>query len=204
MSAFSTNDLRSGAKPYQRDKNHTSKWARGPAQTASTQCTLHEYADPKCVRCTGTPAKRDYDRRIRRSEAKYRHLQHNKLSGQASTLARKAFRNEVVDAMDGPLAHVSDTSSDGEEVPDVSAAPIPADADFMYNYDALTGPRAGNDILSNAITQAVRRFENNETEKLVIQEYDVVSDKDMAEGYAGDDDNDNEHDFEMIDHSHLK
>ncbi|KEF59170.1 uncharacterized protein A1O9_04014 [Exophiala aquamarina CBS 119918] len=202
MSAFSTNDLRSGAKPYQRDKNHTSKWARGPSETAITLCTQHEQADPKCVRCTGPPAKRDYDRRIRRSEAKYRHLQQNKLTGQASTLARKAFRNEVVDAMDGPLANVSDTSSDGEEVPDSSAAPLPAEADFMYNYDALTGPRAGNDILSNAITQAVRRFENNETEKLVIKEYDVVSDKDAAAGYAGD--YDDEHDFEIIEHSHLK
>lgn len=202
MSTFSTHDLRSGAKPYQRDKNHNSKWARGPVQTSTTKCTQHEQADPNCVRCTGRPARRDHDRRVGRSEAKYKHYEQNKLSGQASTLARKAFRNEVVDAMDGPLANVSDTSSDGEEVSDASAAPLPAEADFMYNYDAMTGPRAGSDILSNAIAQAVRRFENNETEKLVNREYDVVSDKDTADGYAGDDDDD--HDFEVIDHSHLK
>lgn len=131
-----------------------------------------------------------------------KHILQSKFSRQTSAVARKAFRNEVVDAMDGPLANVSDNSSDGEEPFDASAAPLPAEADFMYNYDAMTGPRAGSDILSNAITQAVRRFENNETEKLVTKEYDVVSDKDTAEGYAGDDDDDL--DYEMIDHSHLK
>lgn len=131
-----------------------------------------------------------------------KHIVQKKLSRQASAVARKAFRNEVVDAMDGPLANVSDNSSEGEDIYDASAAPLPAEADFMYNFDTMTGPRAGNDILSHAITQAVRRFENTETEKLVNKEYDVVSDKDTAEGYAGDDDDD--HDFEMIDHSHLK
>jgi len=131
-----------------------------------------------------------------------KHITQNRVSRQASAVARKAFRNEVVDAMDGPLANVSDNSSEGEDVYDASTAPLPAEADFMYNFDAVTGPRGGNDILSNAITQAVRRFENNETEKLVTREYDVVGDKDTAEGYAGDDDDD--HDFEMIDHSHLK
>jgi len=134
--------------------------------------------------------------------ALHKHIVQKKISRQASAVARKAFRNEVVDAMDGPLANVSDNSSEGEDVYEASAAPLPAEADFMYNFDAMTGPRAGSDILSNAITQAVRRFENNETEKLVNKEYDVVSDKDTAEGYAGDDDAD--HDFEMIDHSHLK
>lgn len=202
MSALSNHDLRSAAKPYQRDKNHNSKWARGPVETVYRQCVQHEQAEPNCVRCTGRPAPRDYDRRMGRAMALDKHILQSKFSRQTSAVARKAFRNEVVDAMDGPLANVSDNSSDGEEPFDASAAPLPAEADFMYNYDAMTGPRAGSDILSNAITQAVRRFENNETEKLVTKEYDVVSDKDTAEGYAGDDDDDL--DYEMIDHSHLK
>jgi hypothetical protein len=133
--------------------------------------------------------------------AKYRHSEQNKLSGQAATLARKAFRNEVVDAMDGPLANVTDTSSGDEDTPDPSVARLPAEADFMYSYDALSGPHRGTDVLSQAITQAVERFENNETEKLVKKEYDMVDSQDMLDDYSADDDAD--HDFEMINHSHL-
>ena len=99
--------------------------------------------------------------------------------------------------MDGPLAHVTDTSGD-EEVHDASAAPLPAEADFMYSYDAPSGPRGGNDVLSYALTQAVHRFENTETEKLVTKEYDVIDE--AKEGYTADEDDD----YEMIDHSHLK
>ncbi|KAH0829969.1 hypothetical protein FOPE_10897 [Fonsecaea pedrosoi] len=68
----------------------------------------------------GRPNRRDQDRRVGRSEAKYKHNLQNKLSGHAATLARMAFRNEVVDATDGPLAHVSDTSEE-EEVLDALA-----------------------------------------------------------------------------------
>lgn len=44
-----------------------------------------------------------------------KHILQSKFSRQTSAVARKAFRNEVVDAMDGPLANVSENSSDGEE-----------------------------------------------------------------------------------------
>ncbi|KIX02518.1 uncharacterized protein Z518_08459 [Rhinocladiella mackenziei CBS 650.93] len=193
MSTYSANDLRSAAKPYQREKNHNTKWARGAKEAQGQQCTLHETPDPKCLKCIGRP-----NRGVSRAEAKHRRVVHNKLSGQAATLARKAFRNEVVDAMDGPLAHVSDTSEE-EDVPDASAAPVPAEADFMYSYDYQTGPRAGGDILSHAITQAVRRFENNETEKLVNKEYNIVGEKEMTELSTDED----ELDFEIIDRAHL-
>ncbi|RJE16584.1 hypothetical protein PHISCL_11079 [Aspergillus sclerotialis] len=71
----------------------------------------------------------------------------------------------------------------------------------MYSYDAPSGPRNGTDILSHAINQAVQRFENSETEKLVSKEYDVVDGKDMVDLSTGDDED--EHDFEMIEHSQL-
>jgi hypothetical protein len=129
---------------------------------------------------------------------KHRKLESKKQNGQASTLARKAFQNEVSDALDGPLARVTDTSSGDEEVQDASAAPLPVEADFMYSYDAPDGPCAGTDVLSFAVTQAVRRFENNETEKLINSEYDVIDEN--KEGYTADEDDNN---YEMIDHSHL-
>lgn len=106
----------------------------------------------------------------------------------------------MVDALDGPLAHVSDNSEE-EDVVDASAAPVPAEADFLYSYDSRGGPRAGSDVLSNAVAQAVRRFENNETDKLIKKEYDVVDGKEMADLSTDEDDLDL--DFEMIDHAHL-
>lgn len=123
-----------------------------------------------------------------------------KANGQATTLARKAFRGDLVDAFDGPLAMVSDTTSSDEEVQDASAAPLPAEADFMYNYDESSGPAEGRDIFSSAITRAVQRFENTETEKLVTREYDVIDE--AKEGYSADEDDDD--DFEVIEHSDLK
>lgn len=198
MSSNSTNDLRSRAKSYQRDKNHNTKWARGvkPTFAQNLLCSQHPDPDPACAKCVGRPARRG----VPKGEARLRQIEQHKLTNHASTLARKAFRNEVVDAMDGPLAHVSDTSSGDEDVVDASEAPLPADADFLYSYDTFSGPRAGQDVLSHAITQAVRRFENTETEKLVNNEYDVVTDKEATGILSAVDE---EHDFEMIEHSHL-
>ncbi|KAL2443738.1 hypothetical protein ABEF95_011410 [Exophiala dermatitidis] len=199
MSAYSTNDLRSAAKPYQREKNQHSKWARGVKTVYSRYPDVPQHERETII--PGRPAPRDLDRRLGRAGARERHSMQNKLSGQAATLARKVFRNEVVEAIDGPLSLVSDTSEE-EDVSDASAAPLPAEADFMYSYDAPSGPRNGTDILSHAINQAVQRFENSETEKLVNKEYDVVDGKDMADLSTADDED--EHDFEMIEHSQLK
>ena len=88
---------------------------------------------------------------------------------------------------------------------DPSAAPIP-EHEVMYSYDAYSGPSAGRDLLSSAVTQAVKRFENQQTEKLVKNEYDwVVDGKQLGATledahYTGDDEID---DFELIEHEHL-
>jgi len=198
MSTVSIHDLRSEAKPYLREKTINKKWARGGQEPTDHHCHKHAMREDNCRSCVGRPNRRDHDRRVGRGEAKHRHDLQNKTVSQAATLARKAFRNDVYDAIDGPLAHVSDTSEE-EEVPDASEAPLPAEADFMYSYDYATGPRAGRDILSQAITQAVRRFENKETEQLVNNEYDVVGDKEMTEAST-----DEDNDYEFIDHTHFK
>ncbi|KAJ9606705.1 hypothetical protein H2200_008713 [Cladophialophora chaetospira] len=198
MSTLPINDLRSEAKPYLREKTINKKWARGGQEPTDHHCHKHAMREDNCRSCVGRPNRRDHDRRVGRGEAKHQHALQNKTVGQAATLARKAFRNEVVDAMDGPLAHVTDTSEE-EDVPDASAAPLPAEADFMYSYDYATGPRAGRDILSQAITQAVQRFENKETEQLVSNEYDVVDDQEKAEAS-----NDEDNEYEFVDHAHLK
>jgi len=205
MSALQTNDLRSEAKAYQRDKNHATKWARGASTAPGVRCTHVDLLSTNtCDQCAARPNHRDYDRRCGRNFSRAKHLFQNKSNSQAATLARKAFRNEVVDALDGPLANVSDTSSEEEDVKDASAAPTPGDEDFMYSYDAVSGPSSGSNILTYAITQAIQRFENNETEKLVNKEYDMVEDsdrKECAEGYTAD--VDDEFDFELVDYTHL-
>lgn len=71
----------------------------------------------------------------------------------------------------------------------------------MYSFDATHGPGRGADVLSNAITKAIQRYENKVTEKLV-KEYEFVdTGREVADGYAADADED---DFEMIDPASLE
>jgi len=201
MSALLTHDLRSEAKSYRRDKIHNTKWARGTSAAPGAQCThsATPVSNP-CAECAARPKHRDSDRRCGRNFSHLRHNWTNKESGQAATLARKAFRNEVVEATDGPLANVVSDSSENESARETSPVPEP-DAEVMYSYDARSGPSRGTDILSYAITQAVERFEDNETKKLVNKEYDLADDgKETGDGYTADADDD----FELIEHAHLK
>ncbi len=62
----------------------------------------------------------------------------------------------------------------------------------MYSFDATRGPGAGSQILSVAVTKALQRFENKETEKLA-KEYEFVDGKDNDVADADYDD------FEIID-----
>jgi hypothetical protein len=106
------------------------------------------------------------------------------------TSARKSFRR-VVDDETGP----SDSSAEEEDIREASAAPEP-DVEIMYSYDAARGPGGGSQILSQALAQALERFENRETEKLA-KEYEFVDSKD---GYVADADDE---DFEIVDHAAL-
>lgn len=204
MSTLLTNDLRSEAKAYQRDKNHNTKWARGMTAAPGAQCShlpdMLRLDGGVCEECASRPRHRDQDRDFGRNSGRHRQNLQKKTSGQAATLARKVFKNEVVDAMDGPVAHTSDTSSEEEDfrdqIRDIDAACNPSEVERMYTYEA----RPQSHILSNAVTQAVKRFENKETEKLVHKEYDVVDYS--KEGYEAE--IEEEDDFEVIDHSYLK
>ena len=50
----------------------------------------------------------------------------------------------------------------------------PADADITYSFDAPRGPTQGSQIFNVALAQAVEKFEERETVKLVKDEYDVL------------------------------
>ena len=119
-----------------------------------------------------------------------------KVTAQNATVARKAFRSEVLDTAIGS----SDSSAGEEDAGDASAAPVP-DVEIMYSYDATHGPGKGTDVLSHAVIKAVQRYETKVTEKLV-KEYEFVDNgREFADGYFADADED---DFEMIDHTSLE
>ncbi|QVM10252.1 hypothetical protein D8B26_004912 [Coccidioides posadasii str. Silveira] len=85
---------------------------------------------------------------------------------------------------------------------DMGSGPSPSspagDVDVFYSFDARTGPRAGEHLLSVALERAVERFETKETEKLV-REYDFVDERESTDGgYAANDD-----DYEFIDRATL-
>ena len=194
MPATTANDLRSEAKSYQRDKNHTTKWAKGFALRPGQKCT-HAAAGRGCTECTLTrPAPMP-----NRSVANFVGNRHRREVGRAETLVRKARRNEIDEGIEDSLAHASDNSSD-DEAHYAATAFLPTEADFMYSYDAAGGPAMGRDVLSAALNQAVQRFENTETEKLVTREYDVIDH--LKDGYTASEDD--EDDFEMIEHAHVK
>jgi len=192
MPALPTNDLRSEARLYQRDKAASTKWNNGSRVKTGYNCPHNGQFEYSCNLCPSSPINWGHNPAARKATKANK----QKLSHQTTTIARKAFRNELDDAFDGPVSGVSESSD--EEVHDASAAPLPTEADYMYSYDHQSGPAEGRDVLSSAITKAVQRFENNETEKLVKKEYDLIDE--AKEGYIADEDDD----FEVIEHSHLK
>jgi hypothetical protein len=173
-SNFSVHDIRSEAKTYRRDKTHNTKWANGTVPRSGIKCVHLPPWTTGCTICPSKPAK---------APTKFNY----------GVKPKKAHYRDVIDDVDEVSEQTTDTSAD-EGVKDAS---FPTE-DFMYSYDATSGPVEGRDILSTAITQAVRRFENTETEKLVNKEYDVIDE--TKDGYAADEDDD----FEVIDYSHLK
>ncbi|KAL9032111.1 MAG: hypothetical protein Q9180_006694 [Flavoplaca navasiana] len=88
---------------------------------------------------------------------------------------------------------ISDSSAE-EEIRESSAAPEP-DAGITYSYDAAHGPSQGGQILSMALAKAVEQYETRATEKLVMEEYEVVGSEkeDISTGYTAEDG-----DFELI------
>lgn len=72
----------------------------------------------------------------------------------------------------------SDSSADEEPV-EASAAPEPG-AETTYSFDAERGPSQGSQILNQALVQAIKRFEDRKTHKLVEEEYEVLDENGEA------------------------
>jgi hypothetical protein len=83
--------------------------------------------------------------------------------------------------------HTSDDASPNNSASDYSdgTPSPPADADITYSFDAARGPTQGSQIFNVALAQAVEKFEERETVKLVKDEYDVLDADGVVASPAG-------------------
>ncbi|KAF2457750.1 hypothetical protein BDY21DRAFT_275687, partial [Lineolata rhizophorae] len=132
-----TNDLRSGAVDYMRDREHKSKWARGetwgPCRTTDDSYGSDGPGGRDASVASGSPPTHDED---------------------MAAVAAAAAASTAATAATG--------SGDAE-------------CDITYSFDAPRGPGHGSTVLSSALSQAIERFENKATDKLVADEYEVLN-----------------------------
>ncbi|KAL8964105.1 MAG: hypothetical protein Q9183_004699 [Haloplaca sp. 2 TL-2023] len=152
---------------HKRELNHKFKWVLGEA-TNTTGCNKKRPA--KAARAASARAA--------------------KREGEWST--KKAAKSTRKD--DTRFDRGTSDSSAEEDIREASAAPEP-DAGIAYSYDAAHGPNNGGHILSLALAKAVEKYETKVTEKLVMDDYEVVEkeEDDASVGYAEEDG-----DFEFI------
>ncbi|KAI9803120.1 MAG: hypothetical protein M1833_001191 [Piccolia ochrophora] len=161
----STHDLRSEAVEYNRTKAQNVKWALGKREYIERNPMWPDLARrrPKAVP-EKRPPRSTFDRREHESNT-------NKLSRQTHVARKLDF-----------LAEQSATESDrsDEDAHDGAREP-PIDVDITYSYDAPRGPRNGDNILGLALAKAVEKFEGQETEKMIQEEYEIVSPSGLQE-----------------------
>lgn len=96
--------------------------------------------------------------------------------------AHKAYLDdEICTARTNPLSPSSSGLDDRWD--DSSSSDNDSLAGITYSYDRTTGPRAGTDTLSYAVTEAVKKFENKELATLIKNEYEVVDSEDSDEEF---------------------
>ncbi|KAK3673001.1 hypothetical protein LTR78_007112 [Recurvomyces mirabilis] len=151
---FSTSDLRSTAQDYKRDAARKHKWQLGSNTTTGRAAG----GKPRPHR----PSETDYNAKRRESKGAVAALQNG------AKVARKQ------DVLDGTA--ISDDSSNSTS--DYDDTPSPAvDPAVMYSFDAARGPSQGSQILNTALANAVAKFEDRETVKLVKNEYEILDDE---------------------------
>jgi hypothetical protein len=158
----STQDLRAQSQDYKRDSESKHKWEHGQAWGSGRQLTAHSRPArtvPKYVFPESS--------RINRSDLTRRHRVRRSNKELGLNQAKLAQRRDIHEEQ-------SSSSCDDDEIIEPSAAPEP-DAEIAYSYDASRGPSQGSQVLGFALAKAVERFENNATDKLVKDEYEVLN-----------------------------
>lgn len=84
--------------------------------------------------------------------------------------ARIARKQDMLEGTTSDEASSNNSASDfSEDTPSPAA-----DADITYSFDASRGPTHGSQIFNVALAQAVEKFEERETVKLVKDEYEML------------------------------
>jgi hypothetical protein len=86
--------------------------------------------------------------------------------------AKLARKQEMLSAGQDYNSSDDSSASAGEEVD--AEATAPDAAQVMYSFDASRAPTQGSQILNAALAQAIDKYEDKETTKLVNNEYDVL------------------------------
>jgi len=150
----STSDLRSASQDSKRDATRKHKWGLG-AREAPGRGLNH----PRPLRPSDN---RDFVHKSNpRFELNIGHpINHSRVT-------RKH------DMLEGNTSDEASPNNSASDFSDGTPSP-PADVDITYSFDASRGPTQGNQIFNVALAQAVEKFEERETVKLVKNEYDVL------------------------------
>lgn len=81
------------------------------------------------------------------------------------------------------LSEGDDNPSNHDDSFEHPSPPSPSDG-VMFSFDAPRGPSEGSQILNAALKNAVQKFEEKETVKLVKDEYDVIDSEGESVGLA--------------------
>ncbi|KAK5954918.1 hypothetical protein OHC33_003597 [Knufia fluminis] len=199
MPALPTSDLRSTSKAYKRSKTQTTKWSRGTRASPGKTCPHTSNNTTSCPDCAARPARNFSAHYFARAERANIHS--NNTAHRQGNIAKKVLQNDLHEV----AGNGSDTNSSGDEevvgVNEATVVPAMREQEIMYSYDSR-GPSDGADVLSNAVMQAVKRYENKQVEQLVKNEYDLVmdgKDDELEQDYAGD----AEDDFELVGYGDL-
>jgi hypothetical protein len=159
-------DLRSNSVDYKRESESKAKWARGEAWGPGRSKEAHG---------TPTRVKPRYAIAIASVETSKADSSRFPRTNQELGVknAKMAQRHDIIDS------RVTHSDSSGDEMPDESSVAPEPDAEITYSFDAPKGPTHGSTVLSTALAKAVERFENNETEMLVKNEYEVLGESDV-------------------------
>lgn len=148
----STSDLRSAAQDHKRDAARKHKWGMGALETRG--------------RGVGNP------RPLRPSDTANKPTPRFQISLGRSLVNQPRIARKQ-DMLEGHTSDDASPNNSASDYSDGSPSP-PADADITYSFDAPRGPTQGSQIFNVALAQAVEKFEERETVKLVKDEYDVL------------------------------
>ncbi|KAM0689222.1 hypothetical protein Q7P36_011299 [Cladosporium allicinum] len=147
----STSDLRSASRDSKRDATRKHKWGMGALETRG-----RGVGNVRPLRPSDTANKTNPRFQLGISHP----INHSRVT-------RKH------DMLEGNTSDEASSNNSASDFSDGTPSP-PADVDITYSFDASRGPTQGNQIFNVALAQAVEKFEERETVKLVKNEYDVL------------------------------